>query len=143
MPTLFNRNIPAEAHIKMGSMAKNLIQVFRLYLKQWLSDRHQKSTNFSEKYSRRMLSKAPRLFAGRTHHSLHCLSLSRRRWDIVTNRTYFARNIPDECFKKIGAFAKVIIMLNDGGLVGRTRFLQTTLVNTMLAGQHRGIRLLL
>jgi CubicO group peptidase (beta-lactamase class C family) len=100
----FNRNIPDEAHQKIGEMGPAGVQVFAFapgggwvlvtnsgYFARGIPDEcFQKLGEF--------------IGAG---HKIRVIAFppeGGNRWLIVTDKTYFARNIPDECYQKLGDF---------------------------------------
>lgn len=106
MPTFFNRNIPDEAHTKMGQIAKYHIQVFAFTPSNgWVivtADGRLFARNIPEECYQKLndILKA--------RHKIRCIAFpfpGGNRWVIVTNRAYYARNIPNECFEKMGTFA--------------------------------------
>lgn len=102
----FNRNIPDEAHQKMGEMGPAGVQAFAFtpsggwvivvnggYFARGIPDEcfSQLGTFIKNGHKIRVIAFPPE---------------GGNRWLIVTDKTYFARNIPDECYERLGEMWK-------------------------------------
>ena len=98
----FNRNIPDEAHQKIGEMGPAGVQVFAFTpAGGWVLVVN--NGYFARGIPDECFQKLGELIAA--GHKIRVIAFppeGGNRWLIVTDKTYFARNIPDDCYSKLG-----------------------------------------
>lgn len=99
----FNRNIPDEAHEKIGSMGPGGVQAFAFTPSGGWVIVVNGGGYFARGIPDECFAKLGEFInAG---HKIRVIAFppeGGNRWVIVTDKTYFARNIPDECYTKLG-----------------------------------------
>ena len=99
----FNRNIPDEAHQKIGQMGPSGVQAFAFTPSGGWVIVVNGGGYFARGIPDECFQKLGEFIQG--GHAIRVIAFppeGGNRWLIVTDRTYFARNIPDECYAKLG-----------------------------------------
>ena len=105
--TKFNRNIPNDAHQKMGQFINNGIDAFSFAPNGgWLLV--DKKGNFADKNIPNECRQKLKNYIAKGHKIRHVAFPPKggNSWVIVTDKNTFSRNIPDECHKKIQEFQR-------------------------------------